>query len=172
MSQTFTPSLFLSLIIAMVSFNSLFGSDPAPERQPMTGAGLHAILEASVDEIVAAEGNVVRFRHAEVDLICVFDETYNRMRILAPIKSYAEVTPEEKDRMLSANFHSSLDARYCASNGVLYAAYLHPLAPLTREDLLTAVYQVASLQLTFGGDYSSGLLSFGEPEGSNENGPI
>lgn len=125
-----------------------------------------------MDEIIADEGNVTRFRHTEVDLLCVYDEAYNRMRIIAPIKAYAEVTPEEKDPMLSANFHSSLDARYSASNGTLYAAYLHPLASLSREDLLSAVYQVASLRLSYGRDYSSGLLTFGEPNEASADDPI
>jgi len=147
----------------MVAFPSLFGEDPELERQPLTGDGLKAILGENVDEIISDDGNLIRFRHAEVDLFCVFDETHDRMRIIAPIKPYAEVTTGEKDRMFSANFHSSLDARYCSSNGVLYAAYLHPLSPLTRNDLLAAVYQVASLRLTFGGEYTSGLLTFGGP---------
>lgn len=162
------PSATLALLIIMVSFTGLFGGEPASDNQPMTGASLKRLLEESVDEIVAAEDNVIRFRQAEVDLICVYDETHNRMRILAPIKAFAEVTAEEKDRMLSANFHSTLDARYCASNGMLYAAYLHPLASLSRQDLLSAVYQTASLSLSFGRDYSSGLLTFGEPEEPEE----
>ncbi len=156
----------------MVSFTGLFGNDSGSARLPLTGADLKAILEETVDEIVVVEGNVIRFRHANVDLLCVYDETHDRMRIIAPIKAYAEVTPEEKDRMLAANFHSALDARYCAGDGVLFAAYLHPLSPLTRDDLLSAVYQVASLRLSFGSDYSSGLLSFGEPEEPYEKDPI
>lgn len=138
-----TRSLAASLLLIMVSFNQLFGEDPGPGDRPLDGAGLKAILEQSVDEVVDAGGNVIRFRHAEIDLVCVYDETYDRMRILAPIKAYTEVSAAEKDRMPSANFHSTLDARYCASDGVLYAAYLHPLSSLTRQDLRSAVYQVA-----------------------------
>jgi len=157
----------------MVFFSGLFGGESAaPEDPPMNGAALKSILREHVDEIVADEGNVTRFRHAEVDLICIYDEGYDRMRIIAPIKAYTEVTSEEKDRMLTANFHHSLDARYCASNGVLYAAYLHPLASLSREDLLSAVYQVASLRLSYGRDYSSGLLTFGEPDEPPSDDPI
>jgi len=40
------------------------------------------------------------------------------------------------------------------------------------EDLLSAVYQVASLQLSYGGDYSSGLLSFGDSDEPSAKDPI
>jgi hypothetical protein len=156
----------------MVSFTGLFGNEASLNDRPFTGADLKSILENAVDEVTSSEGNVIGFRHAEVDLLCIFDETHDRMRIIAAVKPYAEVTPEEKDRMFSANFHSALDARYCASNGILYAAYLHPLSSLTRENLLSSVYQVASLRISFGHDYSSGLLSFGESEEPDEKDSI
>ncbi len=66
-------------------------------------------------------------------------------------------------RMLDTNFHSALDARYVTSNGLVYAAYIHPLSPLRREEILSVLRQVAELVKTFGTPYSSGELSFGFP---------
>lgn len=64
-------------------------------------------------------------------------------------------------RVLEANFHSALDARYATSDGVLYAAFIHPLSPLTEAEVRSAVAQVASLVRSFGTTYSSGELVYG-----------
>lgn len=64
-------------------------------------------------------------------------------------------------RVLEANFHSALDARYATSDGVLYAAFIHPLSPLTEAEVRSAVAQVASLVRSFGTTYSSGELAYG-----------
>ena len=63
--------------------------------------------------------------------------------------------------MLEANFHSALDGRYAISNGMVYAAYIHPLSPLRPEEVRSALRQVAELGKTFGTTYSSGELLFG-----------
>lgn len=127
---------------------------------PMTGAGLRDVIETITDKS-ESNGNIIEFSIKGSALACIYDERHNRMRIIAPIGDFAEVTEAQKDRMLEANFHSALDARYSVSNGILYAAYIHPLASLSDRDVITAIYQVISLQQTFGKEYSSGLLTFG-----------
>lgn len=62
---------------------------------------------------------------------------------------------------MEANFHSALDARYAVSDGVLYSAFIHPLASLTERDLISGIGQTRQLALTFGRKYSSGALHFG-----------
>lgn len=52
--------------------------------------------------------------------------------------------------MLEANFHSALDVRYATSNGLVYAAYIHPLSLLRREEIHSALRHVAKLVKTFG----------------------
>ena len=137
----------------------------------MTGKGLEEILrEVSKDEIAVNE-NVIEFEFRDVLMVCIYDEHHDRMRIISPIKKYEEVSELEKDRMMESNFHSSLDARYGVSGGILYSAYIHPLSPLEEKDVLSGIYQVASLHLSFGSDYSSGILSFGG-EKSEGNDPI
>ena len=44
---------------------------------------------------------------------------------------------------------------------MLYAAFIHPLGPLTEAELVSAVRQVSSLASSFGTGYTSGELVFG-----------
>lgn len=137
----------------------------------MTGKGLEEIIREFSDGEAVASNNVIEFRYSGLILYCIYDEDHNRMRIISRIKNYFEVTEEEKDRMMVSNFHSALDARYGVSNGELYSAYIHPLNSLKKADVVSGIYQVASLHLSFGVEYSSGLLSFGGEEESSD-GPI
>ena len=88
---------------------------------------------------------------------------HDRIRIVAPIGPEAQLTDQQRKRILEANFHSALDVRYATSNGLVYAAYIHPLSPLRREEIQSALRQVAEPVKTFGTTYSSGELSFGQP---------
>ena len=86
------------------------------------------------------------------------------MRIVTPIIAVEELTPEQVARILEANFHTALDARYATSQGILYAAFIHPLEPLQEAQLASAVRQVANLARTFGSEYTSGELRYGGGE--------
>ena len=152
----------LLLLLMSFSLTSLFGTDYS-----MTGKGLEEILREAAEDKVTVDENIIEFELRNVLLICIYDENHDRMRIISPIKKYEEVSELEKDRMMESNFHSSLDARYGVSRGVLYS-YIHPLSSLEKKDVLSGIYQVASLHLSFGSDYSSGILSF-DGEQSEEN---
>lgn len=78
---------------------------------------------------------------------------HDRMRIVAPIGPEAKLTDQQRKRMLDANFHSALDVRYATSKGLVYAAYIHPLSTLRREEVQSALRQVAELVKTFGSTY-------------------
>ena len=73
----------------------------------------------------------------------------------------SKLTPEQVSRILEANFHTALDARYATSKGYLYAAFIHPLSLLTEREIRSAVVQVANLARAFGTTYSSGGLVYG-----------
>jgi hypothetical protein len=96
-------------------------------------------------------------------MACVTSVEFNRMRILAPVARTDALSGEHYVRVLEANFHTALDARYATSDGVLYSIFLHPLSSLGEAQLRSALYQVASLAGTFGTTYTSGTLSYGEP---------
>ncbi|MEM6915344.1 MAG: hypothetical protein AAF491_02165 [Verrucomicrobiota bacterium] len=140
--------------------------EPAGSSALMTVAKLEAILSEIGGDTVQKTGNAILFEIRGIDMLCVYDEGADRMRIISPIKPYDEVTAEEKDAIMDANFRGALDGRYASSNGVLYAAYIHPLSRLSREQLLSGIFQVASLRVSFGEQYSSGLMTYGGERGT------
>ena len=88
---------------------------------------------------------------------------HNRMRIVSPVVKESRLTREQRRRILEANFHTALDARYATSQGTVYATFIHPLSQLTAAELRSAISQVANLVKTFGTTYSSGALEFSAP---------
>ncbi len=153
----------MKYLLSIPFFISLFSSLSAQEES-MTGDDLRQIIEGIAGENVEANGPMIHFNMKGVFLLCIYDESNDRMRIISPIIDYADVSEAQKDEMLISNFHSALDARYCVSDDVLYSAYVHPLSNLKPEDVIVAIYQVVSLNMTFGGEYSSGLLQFGDED--------
>ena len=148
---------------------SLLGAGPEhPQEYPlqaapaMTLATLQGILKETVENLNGDNGQW-RFTYSRVEMALLTNLPHDRMRIVAPIGAEAQLTDQQRKRMLEANFHSALDVRYATSNGLVYAAYIHPLSPLRREEIQSALRQVAELVKTFGTTYSSGELSFGSP---------
>jgi hypothetical protein len=146
---------FILLAIAPV----VSGQEPA-KSVGMTQQHLHdLILEVGSDVLIS--GNIVQFSFGGADLLCISDIAADRMRIISPIVELTTVDREQLLLALMANFHSALDARYAISDGVVYSAYIHPLSPLSDEEVIAAISQVASARNTFGEEYSSGELYFG-----------
>lgn len=128
----------------------------------MTLEQLEQVLRETADEIEGEDGRW-QLRLGEVALACMTDLRFDRMRIIAPIAEVDEVSEEIREACLEANFHTALDARYATSDGVLYAAFIHPLSPLDDDLAESAIRQVANLVETFGTTFSSGALVFGVP---------
>lgn len=126
----------------------------------MTQADMEAIIAEFVGEY-SGSGKNIQFTYNDVLMALISDADHNRMRIIAPITNVTELTDDHINGAMVANFHLALDARYAISNGVLYAAYIHPLKELTKQQLTSAVRQVASLKATFGSTYTSGELRYG-----------
>lgn len=132
----------------------------------MTNNELEKIFYVVSDSLKGNNGNWQFIIDGTV-LLCMTDETHNRMRIISPIIEDIKLSDSEKQRLLEANFHTALDARYAIANGFLWAAYIHPLKELNKEQVLDAIGQVYTASLTFGTTYNSTGLSF--PENSEEN---
>ena len=130
---------------------------------PMSQARLEDSIAAIATEFEGRPG-FVEFAVDGVRVYCISDPHHDRMRLIAPIVSLREVDAGLLRVLLAANYHSSLDARYAASQGIVYAAYLHPLSTLSEAELESALSQVVSLVQTFGSSFSSGELHFGESE--------
>jgi hypothetical protein len=135
-------------------------SPPKQQRARMTNTRLGAALKAAASKMEGESGRWRLEAHG-VTMMCITDETHDRMRIVTSVIEESKMTPDQLRAILDANFHSALDARYGVSNGVLFSAFIHPLSSLTDEEVESAVSQVATLAKTFGTTYTSGALTFG-----------
>ncbi len=123
------------------------------------------IMENIVKDIsqnAKGENGYVEFVHNDVKMYLISDVTHDRMRIISAIAEYKDVTKEQLDAMMVSNFHTAIDARYGVSHGILYSAYIHPLSSLTEKQIKSSLTQVSNLALSFGSEYSSGLLQYGK----------
>ena len=132
-----------------------------------SAVGEQAMDQATMEQIIkdnaalhAGQPGWLEFEYHGVKMAAISDVAHDRMRIISPIVSYADVTREHLDAMMAANFHDTLDSRYAVSNGVLYAAFIHRMSILEKQDVEHAMDQVANLVLSFGSEYTSGELMF------------
>ena len=152
------PLLFSSVAQAQAQVQSV-QVQSVQNRPEMTLTQLESILE-SAGSVEGGDGQWQITLEGR-DLIVLADVINNRMRIVAPIVSASEVSAEQVQNMLLANFHTALDARYALSNGTVVAVFIHPLASLDENYLRSALTQVATAANTFGTSYSSGEIGFG-----------
>ena len=97
----------------------------------------------------------MQFIYNDVQMFLMMDVQHDRMRVIAPVADYSQLSREHLDAIMISNYHRALDARYAMSNGILYAAYIHPLSELSRVQVEYSVEQVANLAKTFGTAYTS-----------------
>jgi hypothetical protein len=148
-------------MMMMMRVFALFLSSAAMASAMTANRMAELIQEQDPDaELPGSGGHRLQFSHKEQSIELIYDVYANRMRLIAPIKSTADLQEEEMEKMLEANFHTSLDVRYATSGGAVYAAYLHPLSSLEEEQFLGAIDQVATAASTFGTAYSAGSLTF------------
>ena len=136
--------------------------EPEPERgagQPMTTERLGELIR-NVDEDAVQDANRWFFKVAETDVVMIYDEAADRMRIMVPIAEAESLEPDELRRLLQANFDTALDARYAIAQGILWGTYIHPLSTLTDEEFLVGLGQTVNVADSYGTSYSSGVLMF------------
>ncbi len=153
------------LVLSLLAL-SLSGTAVA---EPMTQEALHESI-AAYAEIIDVQDNVTVFEYDGAQLICISDANADRMRIISEIMDVEKLPVEQLYLSMHANFHSALDARYAIGDNKLYSAFIHPLSPITVEQIESAIRQVATLRMTFGTDYTSGELFFpgtAEPDSSD-----
>ncbi len=126
----------------------------------MTQEKMEKIISSHVNVEEQSKGQII-FTYKKIKMAVLSNIKHDRMRIIAPITEYSKLTAEQKDMVIEANFHKTMDARYASSNGILYSAYIHPMSALSETQINEALDQVATLAATFGTTYNSGELSFG-----------
>jgi len=134
--------------------------------QDMNNSALEDILAREGDSIIGVSGRW-QVKYKELTMYVITDETNDRMRIITPVTEVAELDREILLVTLSANYHSVLDAKYAISDDILWSVYIHPLSPLTDEQVTSALSQVYYAAVTYGTSFSSTQLIFG---GSNTEG--
>ena len=127
--------------------------------QEMNADKLLEILKQESDTL-KTNGNSYQFLLDNTMLICIFDESANRMRIVSPIIEREKIGEEELLNALVANFHSALDVKYALSDEIIWSVFIHPLKELSEEQVVDAVKQVYTAAKTFGTSYSSTNLVF------------
>lgn len=139
---------------------------PEPREEVMTLDRMADILSA-LDPDSLRNGAAFQLTLADIPVLVITDPQADRMRAMVPIRSAAGLEPDELMRLMQANFDSALDARYAVANGRLWGVFIHPLSPLTREQLISGLVQTINVARTYGQTYSGGAQVFGGGD-SNE----
>jgi hypothetical protein len=127
--------------------------------QEMDNNRLDSIFHAVLDTVTGAPGRW-ELTLAETKMLCLTDETHDRMRIITPVRLLEEATSQEVLSCLEANFHTALDVKYASADGMIWVAFIHPLSPLQDGQLIDALAQVRSAAVTYGTIYTSTDLVF------------
>jgi hypothetical protein len=147
--------------------------DPTPESST-TASGTeavaapprtdNAVLEEFLKKVVGDyEGQTGewRFEYDGVEMLLLADEEFDRIRIVAPVADASQLEKPDLVNILEANFDRAIDAKYAIFNGGVWSTYVHPLGSLSKDQLISAVRQVAMLRHTYGTTYSSMDVIFG-----------
>ncbi|MEQ8903272.1 MAG: hypothetical protein RID11_05865 [Roseovarius sp.] len=134
--------------------------DTTAAEPPMTIDRLDTILRA-LDPDLQSNGTIWQLTINEVQVLIVTDETADRMRAITPVAKSDEVSSEDMQRILQANFDTALDARYALAKDILWSAFIHPLTPLEKDQLISGLGQVVNLAQSYGTLYSGGALQYG-----------
>ncbi len=159
------PTLYFDImrIFRIVLFTitcSLFCLSNIQAQDKMNNKKLEKTLKKITQEIEGESGNW-QVLYRDFPLFILTDESSNRMRIFTPILEEQELKIGQMKKMLEANFHSALDAKYSLYEGFVIGIYTHPLVELNEKQMEDAMQQVVNLSKNFGTSYTSTDVMFG-----------
>lgn len=131
----------------------------AEAAHKMSPEALNSVISNYADKTKVSK-NLISFEYQNVPIYCIWDANADRMRMVSPIAKLSDLSNELLELALKANYHTVLDARYAIGDGVLYSAFIHPLSPITQDEVESAIRQVSTAALTFGSSFTSGELVF------------
>mgnify|MGYP002635147120 CR=1 FL=1 len=146
----------LLICLALLAAPAFAQDTPEPA---MTGERMGEILRA-IDPDAVQRGITTELTIDDVPIMVIVDERSDRMRAMVPIRSAEGLEPEELERMMQANFDTALDARYAVAQGRVWGVFIHPLAPLEREQLVSGLIQTVNLARSYGQAYTGGAQHF------------
>ena len=115
----------------------------------------------ALDPEAQPQGPGFQMTVADYPMLVVTDIHADRMRAMVPIRSAEGLSDDDLRRMMQANFDSTLDARYAIANGTLWAAFIHPLSSLRKDQLISGLAQTVNIAATYGTLYTGGAAEFG-----------
>lgn len=130
-------------------------------QSKMDNKKIEKALKKVTQEIEGEIGNW-QVLYNDFPLFVLTDESSNRMRIFTPILEEVDLKVGQMKRMLEANFHSALDAKYSLYEGFVIGIYTHPLEELDEGQMVNAMRQVVNLSKNFGTSYTSTDVMFGQ----------
>jgi len=122
-------------------------SDTASEQVSetvMNGDKMAALIQ-KFDQDAEVTANRITFKVRERDVMVVYDNEADRMRIMS----------------LQANFDAVLDSRYAIANEIVWSVFIHRMSSLNEDDFQSGIAQTYTAAETFGGAYTSGAMVFG-----------
>jgi len=151
----------MTMIRLALALIFLAGSLSAQEAEPpMDYERLGKILFA-LDPEAQPLGPGFELTVSDVTVLVITDTNADRMRAMVAISNAEDLSPQDLQRVMQANFDSTLDARYAIANGTLWAAYIHPLSRLDKDQLISGLAQTVNIAKTYGTLYTSGAAEFG-----------
>lgn len=157
----------IRLVLTLIFLAGAVAAQETPEAEPpMDYERLGKIIFA-LDPEAQPSGPGFQLTVSDVAMLVITDTNADRMRAMVPIRSAEGLTADEMRRMMQANFDSTLDARYAIANGTLWAAFIHPLSLLEKDQLISGLAQTVNIAKTYGTLYSSGAAEFGGGDSSD-----
>jgi len=147
---------FVIILTALLSFSFYAQA----QSEGMTNTRMEKIIKKEATEVDGQPGNW-QLLYGDRLVLIITDEKNNRMRIFSPVIAETDLKEGQLEKMLEANFHSALDAKYSLYENYVISVFTHPLRELTDDQFLDALQQVVVLADTFGTTYSSTDLIFG-----------
>ncbi|MEM9552247.1 MAG: hypothetical protein AAGA05_13795 [Pseudomonadota bacterium] len=155
--------MFRVLLFLIFCSSAAIAQDAEP---PMTYERLGKIIFA-LDPDARPEGPTFQMTVADMPILIVTDARADRMRAMVPIRDAQDLSSEDLQRMMQANFDTALDARYAIAGGRLWAVFIHPLAPLEKDQFISALGQTVNVARTYGTLYSGGAQQYGGGDSGN-----
>lgn len=145
--------------LKVITFITLILVGYLSHAQKMTNDDLEKIFYVVSDSLRGEPGNWQFMLKGRI-MICISDESNNRMRIMSPIIAQNKLEYPDMLKLMEANFHTALDVKYAISEHLLWAVYIHPLEELQQNEVISAIQQVFTAAETYGSTYSSTGLVF------------
>jgi len=145
--------LILTLILAFPAL--------AQEAEPPMTIERMAEIVVALDPEVQITGTSFGLTIDGTPVLIVTDLAADRMRAMVHIRPAADLSAEELQRLMQANFDSALDARYAIARGQVWGVYIHPFSPLEKDQFISGLGQAVNVAKTYGTLYTGGATQFG-----------